>query len=311
MSSQGLLIALEGGGTRTQAALFDVHGRLLSIAEGGDVNTNFTTPQRAAQNISEVIAEALRHAGETAEHVNWAPYALVAAQDVVKAALRAVLPKAELLRYTEMHVVFARAGIFPPHGVALVAGTGSTAFGIRHDDGRRCTIGGWGALLGDEGGGYAIGLAGLRAAVRAFEGRAESPSLVPDVCRHFGVSEDEFRPGLIFRVYRQSTTRAEIAGFSRAVSRLAADGDAVCRTILEAAAMDLAELVICAAGKLFTRDEEFVVAAAGGVLQAGSSITHPLQRAITAAYPLARQVIGEEAPAVALGQLALSDITRR
>ena len=39
-------------------------------------------------------------------------------------------------------------------------------------DGRTARAGGWGPLLGDEGSGYAIALAGLRAAARRCDGRA-------------------------------------------------------------------------------------------------------------------------------------------
>ena len=55
-------------------------------------------------------------------------------------------------------------------GVALIAGTGSVAFG-RAADGRTIRCGGWGYLLGDEGSGYAIGRAALRLAPRRFRSR--------------------------------------------------------------------------------------------------------------------------------------------
>ncbi len=61
-------------------------------------------------------------------------------------------------------------------GVAVVAGTGSMAF-ARAADGRTARAGGWGPLLGDEGSGYAIALAGLRAAARAADGRAPATPL--------------------------------------------------------------------------------------------------------------------------------------
>ena len=87
-----------------------------------------------------------------------------------------ILPHARYHYYEEQTVVFARAGLYRPHGVAVVAGTGATAWAVRADDGRECVYGGWGSLLGDEGSGYALGLAGLRAAIRVFEGRAEASS---------------------------------------------------------------------------------------------------------------------------------------
>src|SRR4029078_4863826 len=45
-------------------------------------------------------------------------------------------------------------------GIALIAGTGSIAFG-RAADGRTKRCGGWGYLLGDEGSGYSVGRGAL------------------------------------------------------------------------------------------------------------------------------------------------------
>ncbi len=53
-------------------------------------------------------------------------------------------------------------------GIALIAGTGSIAFG-RTADGRTKRCGGWGYLLGDEGSGYSVGRSALSHALRELE----------------------------------------------------------------------------------------------------------------------------------------------
>ncbi len=55
-------------------------------------------------------------------------------------------------------------------GAGLIAGTGSIAIG-RTEDGRTARAGGWGYLFGDEGSGFAIGCAALRAVCMAEDGR--------------------------------------------------------------------------------------------------------------------------------------------
>ena len=69
-------------------------------------------------------------------------------------------------------------------GVALISGTGSLAFG-RDRQGRSCRAGGWGFLFGDEGSGYAIALAGLRAAAQAADGRAPATRLLEGFLERF------------------------------------------------------------------------------------------------------------------------------
>jgi N-acetylmuramic acid 6-phosphate etherase len=67
--------------------------------------------------------------------------------------------------------VIAHAGALDGKpGVVLIAGTGVVALAIGADGALR-TADGWGPWLGDEGGGAWIGTAGLRAALRALDGR--------------------------------------------------------------------------------------------------------------------------------------------
>lgn len=59
--------------------------------------------------------------------------------------------------------------------VVLIAGTGSVAMSFQRDDPsfrfvRTARVGGWGAMLGDDGSGYSIGRAGLRLALAASDG---------------------------------------------------------------------------------------------------------------------------------------------
>jgi N-acetylglucosamine kinase-like BadF-type ATPase len=61
-------------------------------------------------------------------------------------------------------------------GVVIVAGTGAIALAAS-DDGRWARADGYGTLLGDDGGGYWIGRAGLASALRAADGRGGSAAL--------------------------------------------------------------------------------------------------------------------------------------
>ncbi|HYZ02664.1 MAG TPA: BadF/BadG/BcrA/BcrD ATPase family protein, partial [Candidatus Binatia bacterium] len=85
-----------------------------------------------------------------------------------------LLPGARVLVVTDARLVLAAAGL--DAGVALVAGTGSIAFG-RNAAGVEVRAGGWGPLLGDEGSGYWIVREAVRQALRAEDaGRPPSPA---------------------------------------------------------------------------------------------------------------------------------------
>ena len=65
------------------------------------------------------------------------------------------------------------AGTPAGHGVGLICGTGSIAFG-RSPDGKMSRAGGWGYILGDEGSGYDIAIQAMRAATQAIDGRGQA-----------------------------------------------------------------------------------------------------------------------------------------
>jgi N-acetylglucosamine kinase-like BadF-type ATPase len=73
-------------------------------------------------------------------------------------------------------------------GIALICGTGSLAWG-RNQRGQTARCGGWGYLIGDDGSAYAIAVAGLRAAVRAADGRGNPTVLLAHFLAQFAASE--------------------------------------------------------------------------------------------------------------------------
>nr|WP_082995837.1 N-acetylmuramic acid 6-phosphate etherase [Mycobacterium alsense] len=113
-------------------------------------------------------------------------------------------------------------------GVVLIAGTGVVALAIGADGTLR-TVDGWGPWLGDEGGGAWIGAAGLRAALRALDGRGP-PTALADAARA------RFGPPRTWPT--QLGSAAALGAFAPDV--LAARGDAEASAIVRAAADALA-----------------------------------------------------------------------
>lgn len=154
------------------------------------------------------------------------------------------------------------------HGIGLVAGTGSSVYG-RTEDGRELSLGGWGHLLGDEGGGYDIAVRALRAVSAAVDGRGPRTKLEHLLSERLGVDDPR---GLRERCYPAATV-SEIASLAEAVVD-AADDDPIAAAILDAAAADLATLVDVCAGRLFGRShvDPVSVVLAGGLLAEGSPL---------------------------------------
>ena len=154
----------------------------------------------------------------------------LAAPDAARALGNALLAslRAERVAVTSDAVIAHAGALDGEPGVVLIAGTGVVALAIGADGALR-TADGWGPWLGDEGGGAWIGAAGLRAALRAHDGRGPSTTLLDAARGRFGAPQTW--PA-------QLTDAAAFASFAPDV--LAAEGDAAALAIVSAAAEALA-----------------------------------------------------------------------
>ncbi len=184
---------------------------------------------RAAQAAILAVARELGSAATFAEVIVGAAGAL-AAPDAARALGDALLSslRAERVAVTSDAVIAHAGALSGEPGVVLIAGTGVVALAIGADGALR-TADGWGPWLGDEGGGAWIGAAGLRAALRAHDGRGPSTGLLDAARARFGAPETW--PA-------QLTGAAALASFAPDV--LAAQGDAAALAIVAAAADALA-----------------------------------------------------------------------
>nr|WP_231977693.1 N-acetylmuramic acid 6-phosphate etherase [Mycobacterium sp. E2989] len=175
------------------------------------------------------ILRVARELGPADEVIVGAAGAL-AAPDAARALGEALLAslRPERVAVTSDAVIAHAGALAGEPGVVLVAGTGVAALAIDADGALR-TADGWGPWLGDEGGGGWIGAAGLRAALRAHDGRGASTALLDAARARFGPPEGW--PA-------QFTSAAALASFAADV--LAAHGDAAARGIVGAAAEALA-----------------------------------------------------------------------
>jgi N-acetylmuramic acid 6-phosphate etherase len=116
-------------------------------------------------------------------------------------------------------------------------------------------------LLGDEGSGYAIGVAGLRAAARGADGRGPATALTERLLAVLGLTRPD---ELVASVYRDPN-RARLAALAPVILDTAAAGDRTADGIVRDAAGELAAAVAAAAHTL-RLPATFPVALAGGLL---------------------------------------------
>jgi N-acetylglucosamine kinase-like BadF-type ATPase len=155
------------------------------------------------------------------------------------------------------------AGAGDQPGVVVVAGTGSIAYG-RDAESRAARAGGWGYLLGDEGGGFWIGRAALSAVVRQFDHRGPATLLTDLVLAQMQLTTPA---EVIHAIYDRGLQRHAIAGLAGVVQRAMEAGDAVAGEILDRAALELAAAAASVVTRLGMRGDVFPTVLSGGMFK--------------------------------------------
>lgn len=148
-------------------------------------------------------------------------------------------------------------------GVVIAAGTGVACLAVTADGGLTKTDG-LGYLFGDAGGGFSLGLAGLRAAVAAVEGRGPETALTDRAEAVAGAP----LPLTMRTWYKRATLTADVAAFASEVGA-AAEFDPVARELCLHAGHDLAVTAAAAVRRCFpdAGEREVAVSWGGGVLR--------------------------------------------
>lgn len=263
--NDAVLLGIDGGGSKTVALVAAADGRVLGRGSAGASNYHSVGMEPACAALEQAVGAAFMAAGMTLAM----PAAVgigLAGVDRPDDQARFVAWAARLWPNTPVAIVndaelVLAAGTPDGWGIALICGTGSIAVG-RDRDGQVTRAGGWGHLLGDEGSGYAIGLAALRAAARAADGRGAATRLTATILEYWSLPN---ATSLIERVYREQTSRADIAQLAGLVEQAAAAGDAVAQRIMSEAYAELALAAEAVAQRLGFA-EAIPCALAGGLI---------------------------------------------
>ena len=164
-----LLVGADVGGTATRVAVAGPDGVILAVAGGGPGNPNVVGPATSAATLRALVEQVL--AGLSGE-VTGVVLGMAGGSRLTGDAgfLRSTVPARVGVRprlVSDLAVAFCSATP-EPVGCVLVAGTGAVAGRVSGSSlGEQ--RGGWGWLLGDEGGGFWLGRAAVRATLAALQ----------------------------------------------------------------------------------------------------------------------------------------------
>jgi len=261
------VIGVDGGGTKTLGAIAGHDAVVMAHNEVGSTNYNVQPLDVVRSNLRLLVDNLLHAVDGRPEDVDAICLGMSGCdrpddKKMYGDLAREVLPGAKCDAVNDA-VIALVGGVGVPRGIIVISGTGSIAYGY---DGlsKSARCGGWGNILGDEGSGYGLAFHGLRAIMRAHDGRGEPTALRDAVLGALKLERPEQLLGWLREV---KWGKADIAALSREVLETAAAGDPVARRIMEQEADDLAHQAQVVAGKLFSGATGFSVVVGGSNLR--------------------------------------------
>jgi glucosamine kinase len=228
------IVGLDIGGSKTHAV--SRHQNKIAEVFAGSANLSSVGEAEAGRQLDAIFARLAERGPIGAVCAGAAGVDTPAAEERLRQLIAVRLPGAVVQVVHDTELILATAELTT--GIALIAGTGSVAWG-RDASGRVARAGGWGYLLGDEGSGYGIAREAVRHALRLADEGQPPDRLSQQLIAACNVQ----RTGQLIDHFYGNPERRYWAGHARVAFELAAVGDSAAQRIIDSAAADLGTLV--------------------------------------------------------------------
>jgi N-acetylglucosamine kinase-like BadF-type ATPase len=307
----GYIIGVDGGGTKTIAALSDLNLKILKIAKTGPSNLRNKGVEEAVLNISKAILEVIK--GIKEKNILSIFIALAAVEEEFKSEKEKI--KREILKNPKIskalrgkieivsdQVAAFRAGTDEKDGVVLITGTGSVCHGWRGKKEEK--TGGWG-WANDEGSGFWAGQKGYQAIFKELDGRSKKTKITKSLFKEWKLKNKE---DLMKKIYGKDSIR-NISLISKTVDKASQMGDKVARKILEEAGEELSILAISVIKRLNFHNKKFPLVLIGAMFKS-KIILNKLKKEIKKLAPRAEFIFPKEEPVIGAIKLAIENLKK-
>jgi len=282
-----LFLGIDGGGTKTHAAIMNSAKEVLAEGESGPSNPLRVGVETAVTNILKAIEDACDRGGLIASDISVATLGLagVRRKDIRERVRESFCKRLNIKNttvITDAEIALFGTTLGKP-GLVVIAGTGSICLG-KNEKGETAISGGWGPLAGDEGGGAGIAQTALHIIAKASDGRGSPTALTERAAEYFRASGPD---NLIVAIYSPQIDNSRIAGFARLVVETAIEGDAAAKEILSEAGEELGIAAVAVITKLGLAKRKIPIGCVGSVFRAGKLLTGPMLKLIHKTAPQA------------------------
>ena len=313
--TQKYVIGVDGGGTKTVAALANFWGKILKVAKSGSSNLRNVGIKEAVSNISEAILKVIEGIGE--KEIFSIFIALAAVEEEFKSEKKKI--KREILKNPKIskalrgkieivsdQIAAFRAGTDEKDGLILISGTGCVCHGWKGK--KEIKSGGWG-WLNDEGSGFWVGQKGYQVILKDLDGRGPRTKVTKLLFKEWKLKSKE---DLLRRIYNKDSIR-NISLISKIVDRASQPGDKVARLIMEEAGKELSLLAMTVIKKLnfhltkLGRNQKFPLVLVGGMFKS-KIVLNKVKREIKKFSPNTKFIRLETEPVIGAIKLTIENL---
>ncbi len=229
-----IVLAVDGGGTKTRLVIGDNRGQLLADITGAGSNHQICGVQGVFNVIDGLLSEALQLSGLDKKQIDYAVLGLAGADmpedfEMLRKLLQPAFAGIDFDVVNDAWIIM-RGGLPRSVGAVCICGTGTNA-AAENVRGEKAILRSLDYIIGSYGGGGDIAAEALHYAFRADEKTGDATKLAQELPSLFGVNKlDDMIPMVYPRPSK--TALAKMNRISELVFKLANEGDVVCQDIL-------------------------------------------------------------------------------
>ncbi len=232
-------LAMDAGGSKVHLLLFDDALNRIDFDVAASSNPN-VNPIPEIINSMHKTFERMFERNPQIKHLSGVYACTLCSIDILLSPLAELSITYENVKVLSEGEMGMYSNCISGNAVIALSGTGSDIYCVENNQTAPGTIGGWGAIVADEGSGYWIGREAMIAAIHDYELRGEKTVITQMLMER--LYPNDFSKS-IFSVYESSSPVRSVAAMSRMVDSAARHGDQVAIDILCRAAHLLAQQV--------------------------------------------------------------------
>ncbi|RKP58301.1 hypothetical protein D7Z26_02040 [Cohnella endophytica] len=273
-------VSLDGGGTKLNCLIADERGKLVGRSIAGSTNSMFDTVEEIHASIRKAVFEALENGGTAVSDVALIYTAMPVIAIETRRALVSIFGEQTKIEVSDEFTLSLFGAIQERYGGLVLSGTGSFAALRSHDD--YTHVGGWGALMGDEGSGTHIGQQALKACALMADGRGPSTLLLDKILRFWNLDQLLDAAKKLYSA-KSNLQRTLVASLCPIVGQCADSGDEIAIRIMEEAARQLADQMLFVLER--TNFHDLPLTVSGGVWKASPLLFQLFCRHVKERFP--------------------------